>query len=336
MDFILECREEHYLVYHRFLDELAAIEASTRADAQRLKQHAPNNLVAYRHFFQKVPAPRWLKPLSEEGSFNYPLAPEFEGDLIRFSPLPQSQYLMRMARPNPPAVVDIILGIPATENINVLTDLAGAACQMPAEEAIRLVDTAELWTKTPYVVAHLLPDSLGRLVAHLAEGGRSDEALDLARSLLTVRLAARGTTVQSPELSQYLSTRPEEYFRDWQYKEILGFRVSVLMRAAGVQSLCLLCNLPNEAVAIAQGPEGAAISGRDVQEGLSSIWISTFGRTVEKSHSEFLNQLVTAVRDAAEQVVRDEPSLLSEVIEAMEGYHWVIFKRLVPHLLCIF
>ena len=46
--------------------------------------------------------------------------------------------------------------------------------------------------------------------------------------------------------------------------------------------------------------------------------------------------MVTAVRDAVEQVIEDEPFLLSEIIDILEGHGWAIFRRLSLHALRVF
>ena len=107
LDFVLERFRDRYLDYHRVLDELAAVETPTGQHAKKLKQRAPNNLVAYRYFFDKITSPLWLRPLAEKGFFKHPPAPEVEEERVRFLPWPQSQYLRRMARHDPRTVADI-------------------------------------------------------------------------------------------------------------------------------------------------------------------------------------------------------------------------------------
>lgn len=336
LDFILERFEERYLNYYRLLDQLVEKETPTRSDAKRLKKNAPNNLVAYRYFFEKVSSPKWLEPLRAESMFSYPPSPEVDGKSIRLPPWPQSQYLQRMAKLDPGLVADIILDIPDTENVIVLANFADAACKMPPEEAVRLVSKAKSWVETPYLGALLLPESLVKLTVHLAEGGYVDEALELARTLLAVRPASTPGVTEDPEVARYLRQRPEGLFRDWGYKEVLRLRMPALVRAGGIRSFRLLCDLLNDAVTIDRGaPEGGAVD-EDVHEDLSAIWRSTLEEDAWESSEEILNPLVTAVRNAAEQLVEEDPSLHSEVISTLESYSWTIFKRLALRVLRIF
>ena len=336
LDSVLGMFQDRYLDYHPLLDELAAIQDPKRSDAKRLKNRAPNNAVAYGYFLQKDLSPKWLQLLHKEGVFSYPPPLETDGDVTRFPLWPQSRYLQQMAKDEPRTVADIILDIPDTENVSVLTDLAEAACRMPPEQAMRLLDRAKSWVKTPWLGAGLLAEYLGRLTAHLAEGNHVDPALELARTLLAVRPASAGRQADDPAVASYLRQRPEGLFRDWDYKEVLRLRMPTLVRAGGLRSLRLLCHLLDEAVTIHQGPPENGALDEDVQEDLSIIWRPTLEGDARESREDVLNSLVTAVRDAAEQIARDDTSLLAEIVGTLEGYPWMIFKRLALRLLHIF
>ena len=331
LDFVLERFEERCLDYHRSLDELAMLQTPTRADARRLKQKVPNNLVAYRHFFEKISSVGRLRPLNEEGLFSHPPVPETQGELIQFPSWPQSQYLIRMAPHDPREVSDIISAMPPTENIAVLPDLTEALSEMPAVEAVRLVDKVRSWIRTPYLATMLLPDVLGRLAAHFAKGGHTDEALALARDLLAVKPSSAGTQVT--EIYQYLRTRPEGHLRNWDYNELLRLRVPILVKEAGISSVRLLCDLLDNAVNINRGPQE---EGSRDEKDFSRLWRSDLEEDVRESGNEILNPLVTSVRDAVEQVIGDEPSLLCEIIDILEGHGWTIFRRLSLHALRTF
>ena len=78
----------------------------------------------YRYFFEKLTSPSWLAPLAEKGRFSAPPGMiEVEGGGM-FPPWPESQYLARMAKvPEAQAqVLQIVLAIPATDNIGVHSD----------------------------------------------------------------------------------------------------------------------------------------------------------------------------------------------------------------------
>jgi hypothetical protein len=96
LDFVLERFEGHYLRYHEILDALAALPNPIPTDVKRLKERVPNNIVAYRYFFERLSSPGWLIPLLQEGFFSYPPPVEIEGELARPVAWPQAHYLTRM------------------------------------------------------------------------------------------------------------------------------------------------------------------------------------------------------------------------------------------------
>ena len=272
LDLVLSRFEERYLDYHQVLDELAALDSPTEGDVQRLKQRAPNNLVAYNYFFEKLSSPKWLELLSNEGFFGYPPAHETDGERVSFPAWPQSKYLLRMTGQEPKAVVDIILSVPATENPIVLTDFAEAACQVAPDEAVRLIASAKSWIGNRHLAFLLLPEALGKLIAHLAEGNYIHESLDLAGNILAIRPAFGGDGEPSPDLSRYRRTRAEGYCGDWKYGEILRLRLPTLIRSGGIDALRLLCNLLDEAVTIYRGDSEENVEQQIFREDYSVIW----------------------------------------------------------------
>lgn len=187
LDHVLERFEHSYLHYHTVIDELIKLEHPFRADARRLKVNAPNNLVSYGYFFDNITSTEWLAPLSAEGLFGQPVRLEQQGDGISFIQWPQSRFLARVASEAPEAVADIILEIPNTDNISILMDFADAACAMPPGQAVRLFGQAKVWASGPHAALSLLPERMGRLIVHLAEGGYPTESLGLAKVVLALK-----------------------------------------------------------------------------------------------------------------------------------------------------
>ena len=302
LDFVLGRFEERYLEYQQVLDALASIDAPTADAVATFKQRAPNNIVAHSYFFDKGLSPKWLAPLHEEGFFAHPPDPVTLGESISYPPWPQSRYLLRTAEEEPSLVVDIVLGIPATDNPIVLTDFIEAASKVPPEQSVRLLGKVESWIATPHFSYPLLPEATGRFVASLAEGGYVDEALDLTRTLMKLSPAASTAVVTDPELAQYLRTRAEARFTNWDFKEVLRLRVPVLIQAAGVKTLRLLCDLLDEAVTTEQGTKEETTIQETIREDLSTIWRSSLEDKARESSGDILSSLVTAVRDASQEV----------------------------------
>jgi len=277
----------------------------------------------HRHFFERLGNPQWIDPLRERGFFKTPPAAvrdDAEGT-VSFPPWPQSRFLARIAKEAPDKVLNVILQLPDTENIRVREDLIDAALVMPPEFAVRLVPSTKRWIRTPYHT--LIPDKLGALIQHLAEGGQLEGALTLARALLAVEPDTR-------RMEQGLSPQPKPLFGGWEYRQILQKHFPAVVETAGLDSLGLLLSILEAAVGFMQTgakPHDASFVWRPAVEEHEQ-------NKVQDQDTE--NALVSAIRDAAEQLVRGDRGSISEVVSVLESHEWHICKRIALHLLRIF
>ncbi|WP_322793331.1 hypothetical protein [Bellilinea sp.] len=283
----------------------------------------------YRYFFNKLQNPEWLEPLREKEFFRHPPAPirDEEKGTIRFPLWPEAQYLARVAQHKPDLVIEIIQNMDDTDNAAVISDLVDALLVIPSDVSTRLVEKAARWAESPYL---LVPQKLGQLIAHWANGKRTEEALRVARVLLDV----------FPDEYQ-LQAVPNEEFRfpldlrarydTRYYEEILKKDFPQLVRAAGLPALELLCDLLDKAIRLSRQRDGI-----EATEDYSFIW-----RPVIEEHPQNISRtietvLVTAVRDAAEVIVQFGYGTVEEVVKALERRQWKVFQRLALHLLRVF
>jgi hypothetical protein len=104
-----------------------------------------------------------------------------------------------------------------------------------------------------------------------------------------------------------------------------------LITAAGEQALTLLCDLIESAIDLSRRREDD-----EGPEDYSYIWrpaIEDHGQNRPYSLKELL---VTAVRDAAEQLALAHPTLVPTLVQTLESRRWHIFHRIALHLLRIF
>ena len=265
-----------------------------------------------RYFYNALEDSAWLEVLIRAGEFREAPEPrkDSEKGTLSFPPWPQSRYLARMAALAPEAVLEIALRIPDTENIRVHEDLADMACKMPPELAARLAKKETDWVRSQQYLYLLLPEELGALVSHLAKGGQIDQALDLASDVLTV------------------SPGPEDArarFDAWHYEQILKKHIPDLVTAAEMDALTLLCDLLEDAVRFSERHKGD-----EGPEDQSYIW-----RPAIEDHSQNRLQrglkglLVSAVRDAAEALMKTNGKAILEIIERRP---FKIFQRIGLHL----
>jgi hypothetical protein len=167
------------------MDRLLAKDQPGKGDVSKLQEGVPNTAVAYEYFFGKMTDARWLEPLRKKGFFTHPPGPETDEDgTVHVPPWPQGPFLAKMADKDPETVKQIILEILPTENVRVYEAAAEGAQKMPPTLAAELVPKVLEGLDAPFYSA--LARQLAGLVVHLAEGGLANEALELARELLSL------------------------------------------------------------------------------------------------------------------------------------------------------
>lgn len=284
----------------------------------------------YEYFFDHLKSHDWIKPLSDAGMFRDPQKPIQEGHYIRFPLWPESRYLLRMASQAPEIVLKVILQIPDTDNVRVHEDFIDAALAMPASLAAKLAPKAKQWIELPYQL--LLPEKLIKLAVYLAKGDQVTVALDLAKALLAPIPDPRATNdISQEELAYRLSPEPQSRFSLGEYKAILKEEVLELLKIAKGEVFALLCDLLDRAIELSRHPaeEGEEIS----EDHYSYVWRPAIEDHRQNSAHSLKDLLVTAVRNAAERIVQDEPSEIMRLVEKLESYGWIIFQRIALHLL---
>jgi len=323
LDIVLDRFEARYLESHKLIDSLIAKETPTIEDAKVLRDNIPNNLASLGYFFDKIGV-SWSKPLNKVGFFKKPIEPiyDYETDSYRIPPWPESRYLARIASEEPEIVLGIAENIPDTENDHIHDDLIDIALRVPPKLSVILARKAELWLKSHFRL--IFPEKLGALVIHLAEGGQVDEAVALAAKVLKVMPDSRASDKDSNGDSFRLPPKPEIYFDEWHYQEILGKNIPRLVEIAGEAALSMLCNLLNDAIRLSKRKE----SEREWED-YSFIWRPQIDGHEQERGRDVQDLLVSAVRDAAESMMNTKPK---EVLNIIDRYKYRVFKRISLHL----
>ncbi len=311
----------------------------------------------YVYFFDNLRSPMWIEPLRKHGFFKDPPEtireedPEQARVMISFPPWPESRYLARVAGIAPDCVLKAMLDLNCTDNASIHTDLAEAACAMPASRAATWARREAKWiTKQDYLY-QLLPDRLGKLLAHLVEGGETQAALTLARSILATKPPAV-TVADDPDDWPDMRVRPLPRCEKYDYGEVLENHIPHLVAAAGDGALIMLCDVLDSALkhvsvywqkrhrAFSKAFDGGGASHilpepeemSNLKDDSSESWRrhihadSGFSRDAE-------NLLVTAIRDAATQLIEGKKLSVQEVVEILEKYSWQVFHRISLHIL---
>lgn len=284
----------------------------------------------YRYFFDRLQNPFWLEPLLQKRFFREPPPPIRDPDTgtIRFLPWPESRYLARMAT-IPEAqeeVLRIVLQIPETENTAVHEDLADVALALPPDAAARLVPKAKRWAEAPYQLR--LPEKLGDVVGHLAQGETVGAALDLARTLLAVLPDPRTSPADELPEEMRLLPEPRARFDVWDYEQFLKKHLDQIVDAAGVRGLSLFADLLESAIALSHRRAEDA-----PPEDYSWIWRPAIEEHGQNRRRTIKTLLVAAVRDAVQRLASRAPASVPELARLLEGRGWIVFRRLALHLL---
>ncbi|HEU4714369.1 MAG TPA: hypothetical protein VFS76_22575 [Pyrinomonadaceae bacterium] len=284
----------------------------------------------YLYAFNKLVRPDWVKPLWERGFFGSPPPPELdqEKNTIAFPFWPESQLLARVARANSEVVIDVVLGMPSTENISVHVDLLRAALGMTPALAARWARREIDWlNQQQRQIGFFWGKDLGEMISHLARGGESAVALELARSVLRV-LPDPGESekLQKGVLSPYL--QPYALFEPFEYELILKKSIPDLATSEGMETLALLCDLLDLAITYSRRPDESE-GGEDY----SHIW----RQSIESAeHHGLSNILVTSVTETAKQLSRANELDVVIIVHALEARRWRVFHRIALYLLSCF
>ncbi|OAQ21540.1 hypothetical protein [Thermosulfurimonas dismutans] len=271
----------------------------------------------YKYFFDHLKSPEWIKPLWKEGFFRDPPKPIKEGEYISFPSWPESIYLARMAPLNPKLVLEVILQIPDVGNARIYQDLIDAALKMPPELAACLVEKTKKWAKSLYLS---VPEKLGQLISHLAEGGKTEEALEIAEVLLDI-------IPDSSSIKDIFPPEPRPRFDIWSYEQILKENYPQLIKESGLPAFKLLCDLLEKAVHLSQREK------YEKPVDLSYIWRPAIEDHLQNTREDVKNVLVNAVRDAADLLIKEGLLSIEETIHHLEKYSYPIFKRIILYLL---
>jgi hypothetical protein len=304
-DALLQQFRKRFLEPFKHIDELLEKADPSSKDASRLRGEIPNNPVTLVHFFDNCQNSRWLPVLREQGFFANPPREGF---------WPQSRYLIRMAENESAIVAEIIKGVAVTENDLVREDCVSAALRMPAQITASLSEVFRNWTRS---IGPFLAEKLGKAIAHLAAGGCGDAALPIATELLSTI----GGIKEEDHQDHFL----------WQYERILKGDIPKLVAAIGLPALSALSE-PLNSVAAAES------SGQEGSNDFSSIWRPAIEDHEQNRLPGLASSLVTAVRDAAVEIVRSNAQKLDEVVGFLDakGTQRRVFARIALHVLRVF
>ena len=312
LDRLLKRFEVRYISVFTRLDALLAEPHPAAAQVTRLRNEFPQNLATIGYFFARAGS-GWLVPLAQGGYFSSPPEPilnEEEGT-VELPFWPQAHFLIRVAPEAATESVDAALEIPTTDNSRVNGDLIELSLRVPADQSARLLPRIIASFSSRFGV--LAAERIGRLCRHLADGGHGDAAMHLAEMVLARVPDGPGSRGSADS---------------WSYAETLRDDIPSVTRAAGLPVLGILARILDGAIT-ARTPDRL----RELHQDLSTSWRPTLDGYPPSTDTDPATALVTAVREAATQLLDAGDTALGDVIAQLEAYDWPIFRRLVFFLL---
>jgi hypothetical protein len=327
-DFVLDKFEANYLNTNTTLDALLAKDTPTAKDAETLRNRTPNHFVSRRYFFDRLTNPAWLPLLRAEGFFKTPPEPLIDPDdeTVRYLAWPESEFLAHMAEQQPELVTEIVLEIPETDNGWVHADMLDIGTRVPLPQAVQVAEKERQWLEKQTHVWSNLPEKVSDLICHLCNLGAVQAALQLAKSLLEVLPDPQAE--EKRKRTESWSPKPEARARFdlYEYGQVLEKCAPVLVQAADLDTISLLCDLLESAIRNSR-------RRLDDTEDYSSIWRPAIEDHGQNSLNNLEDYLVTAVRDACEIACKKDRARLVPVVDHLEAQPGTVFKRIALHLL---
>ena len=318
LDLVLERFESRYLDLHEEADRLLRKPMPTEADLKYVRDYLPNNPVTRFYFFGNLRHPGWLQPLAEAGFFSDPpgTTRDETAGTIGFPQWPIAVYLERMAslRTAQSRVVKILLAVPETDNVSVHVALVDVIRNLPASQAVHLVDRVSTWVNLSSF--GLLPDKVGEIAMHLAAANRKAKAFFVLRSVL------------DPSRIRQNAAAARESLEGYAYGQVLETHLPEFVNRWPTETLSLLCHLLDDAI---KADEGESLGFHD-----SYSWRRSIETARPWRQHEILDMLVDGVRDTVIGIARADSHQVPPVVEALEAWSSPIFRRITLHLLGTF
>ena len=312
LDRLLKRFQDRYVDVFTRLDKLLKVTRPGAAHAGQLRNSFPQNLITLGYFFAWADS-TWLIPLRKEGFFSSPPDPVIHPDegTAELPFWPQAHFLIRVASDDAAEVVATALDIPATDNSRVNSDLIELSLHVPPSHSARLLPQIIASLDSRFGV--LVPTRIGGLCRHLAEGGYPGESVCLTEALLAKVADGAGSRAAADS---------------WSYAEILREDIPAVTRAGGLPVLALLARLLDQAIS------AQALGGlKDLRQDMSVSWRPALEGHPAGTDTDPATALVSAVRDAATQLLDTGDADIGQVAAELESHDWPIFRRLALFLL---
>lgn len=318
---VLHRFEAQYLKYVKIIDSSLAQEKVSKNDHEKLSKSIPRTYALTNYLFKNIPSPDWIPLLSSNKFFKNPYRLHYtEDNHPIYQPWPQSEYLQRMAPHAPKDVLDIALST-ETNNPYIIHNFTMAACDMPGDLAAKWTEKLISWIKADNYMGHLLEIDIKKLICHLAQESKSQEALALIETVLRIL----------PPNEEETRSFDCHLLMDHHHTQIvLNSCIPVLLRSDHSSTFEFLFELLKKAI------ESSDFSAKTspTEHDFSTHWRPAVENHEQNEHiHKDLGLLADALRDSAQWIFDNHPNEKRAIIERLDSTHYPYFKRLTLHLL---
>ena len=302
------------------LQGIAALEQPTEADLQRAARLWRGD--AETQFFETLTSPAWVPLLVAAGYLDAPPAPEHVDGGVRLPFWPVSRYLARVAGAASAQVMAAIEKLASTDNGRVHADLVEAAVAMPAADGAKAVRHVVRWLGRPW--GSFAADKAVQLVKQLAAGGETKAALKLASKLLSFNVEATPREGPFGPRMAYVTV----FHGDWEYGQATGELIPTLVAVDGPATVAMLARILAGVLS-----RERRLSAEEGPEDDSWMWRKAIADHAQDSvRDDPRHLLISALRDAAVEVVDDDPGASADILALLDAPDHLIFKRLIMHI----
>ena len=226
----------------------------------------------------------------------------------------------------PKEIVENILGLPKTNDPNILDTISNYALKIkPLEESIRLKDWVFAYSRVC-----LDPDVISNLIKYWAE--KDINKINMGIELIKEIVFFEPDPKHDEKIGTWDRIQPRPKLRVWQYCEILREGVRSVSKNKHFEIASILIKATSNMLALEATPENRE-KGNDCTE----IWCKNLaGAEHECKHmtpTESMCKLIQTLTFACEQAYKKEtPSTIEKLDALLTKETWAFFKRLRCHL----
>ena len=282
------------------------------------------------YFFPRLKNPNWIEPLAKRGFFKHPPKVKHLPDgYIQYPFWPEFQFLKNVAREAPDKVVEVISGIPPTDNSRFYEDVIDIALKVDACQSVKLKVIILEYARGQYP---FLNPRFEKILCHWSINDHVESAIALTQELIKFQPDPQSKEKQARrqvdphDLTTFLEPRPR--FNEWEYEQILEKGVHSVSEKAPFQTARILICIVRDMIFLQFHRDELEEAGSNDH---STIWCKRVNGPSGK-YRESNENLVHTLTFVCEQVYEKSPKFVEALDQALRNQRWDVFVRIRQHL----